>query len=134
MMADTGAPFELPYPLPADFVRLAPADFQALAERVEEYLLFTESRTVDANATLQLSDTSRVLNVDSSTPRTVTVPTEASVAFPVGAVVAVYNAGSADVTIAPAGGVTVRNAGTVSQFREVSLRKRAANEWVVAGL
>lgn len=133
-MADTGAPFELPFPLPSDFVRVAPADFQALAEKVVEYLLFTESRTVTANTTLALSDTSRVVRVNSSTPRTVTVPTDAAVPFPVGAVVSVYNSGSAGATIAGASGVTVRNAGVVDQFREVSLRKRATNEWVVAGL
>lgn len=134
MMADTGAPFELPYPLPADFVRVAPADFQALAEKVQEFLLFTESRTVTENATLELGDTSKVLRVNSSTPRTVTVPANASVAFPVGAIIGVYNSGSGGTTIAAAGGVTVRNAGVVDQFREVSLRKRDTDEWVVSGL
>jgi hypothetical protein len=29
--------------------------------------------------------------------------------------------------------VTVRNSGTVGQNGEVSIRKRAANDWVVAG-
>jgi hypothetical protein len=62
------------------------------------------------------------------------VPTYAAVPFPVGAVVGVYNSGSGGTTIAGASGVTVRNAGVVDQFREVSLRKRATNEWVVAGL
>jgi hypothetical protein len=132
-MADTGAPFELPFPLPSDFVRVAPADFQALAEQVEEYLLVKESRVVDANVTLQLADTSRVLTVDSTTARTVTVPTNASVAFPIGAVVNVYNAGSGTATVVAAGGVTVRNAGGILQFTEVSLRKRGTDEWVLAG-
>jgi len=62
------------------------------------------------------------------------VPANASVEFPVGAVVGVYNMGTALVTLAGDGGVTVRNDGDLEQFREVSLRKRATDEWVVAGL
>jgi hypothetical protein len=133
-MADTGAPFALPYPEPSDFVRVAPADIQALAEKVLEFLLFTESRTVTANTTLALGDTSKVLRVDSSTSRTVTVPTNAAVPFPIGTVVGIYNSGTADVILQAAGGIIVRNIGNIPQFVEVSLRKRALGEWVVAGL
>ena len=133
-MADTGAPFELPFPLPSDFVRVAPADFQALAEKIEDYLLLKESRVLTVNGTLELSDTSRVIRFSSTSARTCTVPTNASVAFPIGAVVNVYNANTGGVTIAGASGVTVRNAGVVPQFSEVSLRKRATNEWVLAGV
>jgi hypothetical protein len=60
------------------------------------------------------------------------VPVEASVAFAIGTVVNVYNAGSAAISVAGASGVTVRNCGLVAPLQEVSLRKRAANEWVLA--
>ena len=60
----------------------------------------------------------------SSSGVTVTVPAEASVAFAIGTVVNVYNAGSAAITVAGASGVTVRNGGLVAPYQEVSLRKR----------
>jgi hypothetical protein len=55
------------------------------------------------------------------------------VAFPVGSIVNVYNLNGTDVTIAGASGVTVRNAGDLGEFGDVSLRKRGTDEWVVAG-
>jgi hypothetical protein len=64
---------------------------------------------------------------------TLTVPTNASVAFPVGTVVNVYNLNASDVTIAAASGVTLRNAGALEEYGEVSLRKRGTDEWVLAG-
>lgn len=130
-MADTGAPFNLPYPLSTDLVIDGASDIQDLAEQVEEYLLFTESRTVTANATLAIGDTGRVVRFNSSAARTCTVPANATVAFPIGTIVGIYNSGSGTVTVAGASGVTVRNAGPISQFFEVSLRKRATNEWVL---
>jgi hypothetical protein len=133
-MADTGAPFELPFPEPASLVRDAPEAFEDLADKVVDYLLFKESGPHTADYTLALSDTSRVVAMNATGTATVTVPTNASVAFPVGAVVGVYNMGTAAVTLAGDGGVTVRNDGDMDQFREVSLRKRGTDEWVVAGL
>jgi hypothetical protein len=56
------------------------------------------------------------------------------VAFPLGTVINVYRAGTGSVTISGAAGVTVRNAGAISdQFGEVSLRKRGTDEWVLSG-
>ena len=133
-MADTGAPFELPFPEPASLVRDAPEAFEDLADKVVDYLLFKESGPHTADYTLALSDTSRVVAMNATGTATVTVPANASVEFPVGAVVGVYNMGTALVTLAGAGGVTVRNDGDLEQFREVSLRKRGSDEWVVAGL
>ena len=130
-MADTGAPFNLPYPEPSGLVRDAPQAFQDLAERVEEFLLYTESRTVTASATLALADTNRVVTVNAAGATTLTVPANSSVAFPVGALVGVFNLGAGTVTVEGAGGVTVRNAGPVPQFQEVSLRKRGTDEWVM---
>jgi hypothetical protein len=132
-MADTGAPFQLPYPEPSSLVRDAPQAFQDLAEKVEDYLLVKETDAKTASYTLALSDTSRVVVMNVSGASTLTVPTNASVAFPIGAVVAVYNASSSLVTVEGAGGVTVRNAPEMAQFREVSLRKRGTDEWVAVG-
>jgi hypothetical protein len=130
-MPDTGAPFSLPFPSASDLVRDAPQAFEDLADRVEEFLLLTETGPRTAAYTLALADTSRVVSMNAAGAVTVTVPTNAAVAFPIGAVVNVYNQSSAAVTVAGAGGVTVRNAGQVLQFQEVSLRKRGTDEWVM---
>jgi hypothetical protein len=133
-MADTGAPFELPFPEPASLVRDAPQAFEDLADKIVDYLLLTETGPQTANYTLALSDVSRVVAMNSTSARTVTIPANATVAFPVGTVIGLYNMNTGLVTVAGASGVTVRNAGQLEQFREVSIRKRGVDEWVVAGL
>jgi hypothetical protein len=109
----------------------------ALAELVAHLLppqLLLETAVRSGNTTLALADAGRVVPVaTSSSGITVTVPAEASVAFAIGTVVNVYNAGSASITVSGASGVTVRNGGVVAPLQEVSLRKRDSNEWVLAG-
>jgi hypothetical protein len=94
--------------------------------------LLEETTTRTANYTLALADQNKVVPMNGSS-LTLTVPTNASVAFAIGSVVNVYNLNATDVTIAGASGVTVRNDGDLVQYGEVSLRKRGTNEWVVAG-
>jgi hypothetical protein len=95
-------------------------------------LLLTETTTRTANYTLALTDQGKVVPMD-GTDLDLTVPLNSAVAFPVGSVVNVYNLNSTDVAIAGDSGVTVRNDGDLAQYGEVSLRKRATDEWVVAG-
>jgi hypothetical protein len=95
-------------------------------------LLLTETTTRTANYTLALTDQGKVVPMD-GTDLDLTVPLNSAVAFPIGSVVNVYNLNSTDVTIAGDSGVTVRNDGDLAQYGEVSLRKRATDEWVVAG-
>lgn len=97
-------------------------------------ILLTETTTRTAAYTLALGDLGRVVPVDSASPVTITVPTDASVAFPVGSVVYIYNFGAGAVTLAGAGVTFRNNTSTIAQYKEVSLRKRAADEWVVTGL
>lgn len=142
-MSDTGAPYNIPFADPADTVRTWPALSQNVAEAVVQALddvkddrspaLFVEN-VQTGNYTLQLSDASKVVAIDSTFNRTLTIPTNASVAFPVGTVINVYRANTGAVTITGASGVTLRNGGDIIVgFGEVSLRKRDTNEWVAAG-
>lgn len=70
---------------------------------------------------------------------TLTIPTNASVAFPVGTVITVLNKGAGTVTISGAGGVTVLSAGataaspTLAQYKSCALIQTAANAWYVVG-
>jgi hypothetical protein len=84
--------------------------------------------------TLVLTDQNKVVECTNASAITVTVPTTASVAFPVGTVLTVYQGGAGQVTLAGAGGVTLRNdLKTPGQYKEIGLRKRATDEWVVIG-
>lgn len=105
----------------------AEADIAAL-----KYLVETTEQTADY--TLALGDVNKVVSMNKSGTGTVTIPTNASVAFPVGSVVGVYNQSADDVTIEGDAGVTLRNGGALAQYAEVSLRKRATDEWVLAGV
>ena len=84
-----------------------------------------------------LTDAGKVVEFTSATAVTATVPANATVAFPVGTVIEVAQYGAGTVTIAAAGGVTLRSRGSVftiaGQYGSVGLRKRGTNEWVVVG-
>ena len=102
------------------------------SKRFVYLVLETSEKTADY--TLALEDANKVVLMNKTGAATVTVPTNASVAFDIGTVVGVYNISADAVTIAGAGGVTVRNAGDLAQYAEASLRKRAENEWVAVGM
>jgi hypothetical protein len=114
--------------------RLFASDLNEALEYLDGFTLATETGPQTGNYTLALTDAFRVVAMNPSDAVTVTVPTDASVAFPIGSVVNIYRASSNAVTIAGASGVTVRNAGAIAyQHGEVSLRKRATDEWVLSG-
>lgn len=98
--------------------------------------------TVTANTqtdsyTLVLNDAGKVVEINAATSKTLTVPTNASVAFSVGTVIEVMRLGAGDVAIAASGGVTILSRasllGIANQYGSVSLRKRGTNEWVLVG-
>lgn len=99
--------------------------------------------TITANTqtddyTLVLGDAGKVIEMNKASAVVLTVPANADVAFPVGTVLEVCALGAGTVTIDPAAGVTIRSAGSLydiaGQYGTASLRKRATNEWVLAGL
>lgn len=93
--------------------------------------------SVTTNKTLALTDAGTLQRVNSSSALTITIPSNASVAFPVGAEVEILRYGSGDVTISPGSNVTIRCAETsrriAKQYGGVSLKKLAANEWLLMG-
>ena len=60
---------------------------------------------VTANKTLDLTDAQTLQQVDSTASRTITVPTHASVEFPVGTEMEIVRWNTGAVTISPASGV-----------------------------
>lgn len=83
--------------------------------------------------TLVLADKGRIIETTNASAVTVTVPTNAGVAFPVGSMIEVYQAGAGTVTIAGAGGVTLQGSPltTAGQHKSIFLRKRATDTWSV---
>jgi hypothetical protein len=71
--------------------------------------------------------------MNNSSAATVTIPADAAVNFPVGSTLVITRIGSAALSLAAAGGVTVSAGGTgnLALGETVSLRKRAANNWIV---
>lgn len=109
-----------------------PLTYLTIAEADTRSLITENLQT--ASYTLQLSDRNKVVAMNNASAAVVTVPSNASVAFPIGSIVNVYAMSNQTITIAGASGVTVRNAGRLfERYVEISLRKRDIDEWVASG-
>lgn len=89
-----------------------------------------------ASYTLVLADQGKQVEINSASATNLTVPTDASVAFPVGATVLLAQTGTGQVTVAAASGVTVNGTPGLklrTQWSTAVLIKRAANTWLLAG-
>jgi hypothetical protein len=88
-----------------------------------------------ASYTLQLTDKNSFIKMNSTTDVTVTIPTNASVAFPIGTKIAIMKYGTGNVTIVGATGVTLRDpnsqATITTQYDVRVIVKIGTNEWVV---
>lgn len=84
-----------------------------------------------------LADADTTVVFTSGSPNTVTVPPNASVAYPVGTQLVLRQFGAGQTTVVPGSGVTVRAAGgalrLLAQFAEAVLTKIATNEWLLTG-
>jgi hypothetical protein len=90
-----------------------------------------QENTTATSKSLALADQDKVVVCTNTSAITITVPTEASVAFSVGSVVYIARTGSGDVTLAAAGGVTLTRSGLMGLNEELYVRKRASNSWIV---
>src|SRR6185312_3545585 len=86
--------------------------------------------------TLALADAGGWVRMTSASANTVTVPANASVAFPVNTIISVRQAGAGQTTIAAAGGVTINaTAATVLRTTNstISLVKIGSDTWDLVG-
>lgn len=87
--------------------------------------------------TLVLADAHRLVIRNNSSANTVTVPTNTSVAFPVGTQITVVQTGTGTTSIAAAGGVTINSADDATALRvrysACSLVKIDTNIWLLIG-
>lgn len=101
---------------------------------------FTLNDQTGTTYTPVLTDQYQVLVTRSNaSASTLTIPTNATVAFPVGTVITVLNKGAGLVSISGASGVTILSVGTVaaiptlSQYKSCALIQTSANNWYVVG-
>lgn len=93
--------------------------------------------SVTASRTLALTDAGKFLNVNSSSDLTITVPANASVAFPVGTEIEFCRFNTGAVTFAGATGVTLVSLDSVKtisdQYCCVGLKKIDTDTWILSG-
>lgn len=93
--------------------------------------------TQSNSATLALTDAGTFQKCTKGTAMTITVPTNASVAFVTGTEIDIYQQGAGQVTIAAAGGVTINsvfgNLKIANQYTGASLKKTASDTWELVG-
>lgn len=101
---------------------------------------FTLNDQTGTSYTPVLTDQYQVLITRSNaSASTLTIPTNATTAFPVGTVITVLNKGAGAVTISGASGVTVLSAGAtaaspvLNQYKSCALMQTSANNWYVVG-
>ena len=83
-----------------------------------------------------LSERDSLIEVSSATGVTVTIPTNATTAFPIGSSIDILQTGAGQVTIAGAVGVTVNATPGLklrTQWSSATLMKRATDSWIVVG-
>ena len=87
--------------------------------------------------TLALADNHRLVECANAAAITVTTPTNASVAFPLGSRIEIAQTGAGQITVSGAG-ITLRlpagkAAKTRLQYSIIVLTKRGADEWILSG-
>lgn len=104
---------------------------------VEQAGVFLGTETKTGSHTLVLADKGKVIEMNVAGANNLTIPTNASVAFPLYTQITVVQYGAGQTTIVAAGGVTIRSLGgalkLVGQYAAVSLFKRGTDEWVAFG-
>jgi len=87
--------------------------------------------------TLVLTDASKLIIFTNASAITVTVPSNASVAFPIGTQIDLVQGGTGKVTVSPASGVTINsqsgNKSIAGQWVGVSLIKTDTDTWLLLG-
>ena len=127
------------YPLSeayADGQVLTAANVNSITEGVNDIAFGVFNAQTGTTYTLVLTDVAKVISLTNAASITLTIPTNASVAFPTGTQILLYQGGAGQVTIGGAG-VTIRSQGTKlkiqGQYGVAGLLKVGTDEWVAFG-
>ena len=127
------------YPLSeayADGQVLTAANVNSITEGVNDLAFGQFNAQTGTTYTLVLTDVAKVVSLTNAASITLTIPTNASVAFPTGTQILLYQGGAGQVTVGGAG-VTLRSQGTKlklsGQYAVAGLLKVGTDEWVLFG-
>ncbi len=117
---------------------ISESDLAAGAPRAGFRSVQNAATTTSSNYTVQLTDLGKLVELNEASACTLTVPTNASVAFTVGDRIDVLQVGAGQVTITPVSGTVTINGydGGLKlngQWAAATLIKRATNTWVAVG-
>jgi hypothetical protein len=90
----------------------------------------------NASYTLVLSDKDKLIEMNSSSANSLTVPLNSAQAFPVGSQINILQTGTGQTTVAATSGVTINATPGLklrARWSSATLIKRAENVWVLAG-
>ena len=127
------------YPLSeayADGQVLTAANVNSITEGVNDIAFGVFNAQTGTSYTLALTDVAKVVSLTNAASITLTIPTNANVAFPTGTQILLYQGGAGQVTVGGAG-VTIRSQGTklkiAGQYGVAGLLKVGTDEWVMFG-
>ena len=112
------------------------ANVNSITEGVNDIAFGVLNAQTGTSYTLVLSDVAKVITLTNAASITLTVPTNSSVAFPIGTQILLYQGGAGQVSLSYAG-VTMRSNGAKykinGQYAVAGLLKLATDEWVFFG-
>lgn len=123
-----------PFVASSDLVSAYPGVSSNLATRLDQvsYAGNGLNNQTGTSYTLVLTDVGKTVTLSNASAVAVTIPSNASVAAPLGSIVRFCNLGAGAVTISPAGGVTLNGGNlTLAQFAAVQIVKLATDTWGV---
>lgn len=121
-----------PFVASSDLVSAYPGVSSTLATRVDDISLKGNGLNDQTGTTytLVLTDGGKTVTLNNASAVTVTIPTNTSVAFPLGTEINFVNKGAGTVTIQPTGGVTLNGGNlTLPQNAAVQVVKLETNTW-----
>lgn len=106
-------------------------------DEIKKAITTISKSSQSASYTLVLTDRDKLVEVDNASANTLSVPLNASVAFPIGTQILVVQKGSGQCTITPISGVTVYSEDskvkTVGQYALATLIKCDTDTWYLGG-
>ena len=123
----------LPYVLSSDLVSAYPAKSLEIAQYVDgliPLLAMTQNAQTGVTYSFVLTDFTKLVTLSNASAVAVTLPLEATVAWPTGTQLRLLNQGAGTVTVAGAVGVTINGSPlTLTQYKGANLIKTGTNVW-----
>ncbi len=105
-----------------------------IASKSDKVVTFNQQST--NTYTLSQTDADKIIELDSASEITLTVPNDSTVSFPVGTTISILQSNLGQVAVVAASGVTINATPSLllrTQWSSASLIKRAANTWLLSG-